>query len=603
LIQGSFTSNKSGKHYINWQEINSASDAITFHPVIQGDFSGGYYLNSRLPYTPADIYYFKEADDILVLVSGSLYNQTELLLHTQIASNVPNPELIANLFLLEGPGFVKKLNGDFAIFIMQQKKNQVYLFRDHAGIHPIAWTIDRQTICFSTNIIELCRVFSDRQTIRSDYLLGYFKYIDYSKTPNEKVMKLMPGHYIHYSDNGYKLFRYWEPDLIKIDKNLSHEQMVADLRILVNDAVRIRCDHNFNAGAHVSSGLDSGLVSLLARKEYAHQNDFYGFSWSPADFIPVNVKYDEREIVRKSCSKIDIKPLFSDMKEADFQRYVSSFYDNSGFFSEHKTVEQAVDVNTNLIFSGWGGDEFISTGDRGIEQDLLAGLKLRLFFRRNPVKHPRAFVRNLLRYVFYPALGILECATSKSFRDEARYIRKPYRKSNRSVLRNFYFHTSRRQLHIHLFRFYHLQERCESWSIHGFKNGVEYRYPLLDRRIIEYMLKVPSELLCKTDYFRPLLREISEGILSDDVRLSKYKTDPVYWAYMSELFKGSAISFIGEADEWKTNPNLYFIDFELLNRDIRRFRNRPDEVDQKVFFRALVYIKAVHEFLKRYSRS
>ena len=42
------------------------------------------------------------------------------------------------------------------------------------------------------------------------------------------------------------------------------------------------------------------------------------------------------------------------------------------------------------------------------------------------------------------------------------------------------------------------------------------------------MLKVPSELLCKTDYFRPLLREIGEGILPDEVRLHEQKYDPVY---------------------------------------------------------------------------
>ncbi len=36
--------------------------------------------------------------------------------------------------------------------------------------------------------------------------------------------------------------------------------------------------------------------------------------------------------------------------------------------------------------------------------------------------------------------------------------------------------------------------------MNGFRKGVEYRYPLLDKRIIEYMLKVPSELLCKTDF-------------------------------------------------------------------------------------------------------
>jgi asparagine synthase (glutamine-hydrolysing) len=123
---------------------------------------------------------------------------------------------------------------------------------------------------------------------------------------------------------------------------------------------------------------------------------------------------------------------------------------------------------------------------------------------------------------------------------------------------------------------------------------------LFDRRIIEYMLKVPSELLCKTDHFRPLLREISEGILPDEVRLNWYKNDPVYWTYIAEMFKVSAISFMKEVNEWKDNPDLHFIDFDLLSSDIVKYRENPEVVETKILFRALVYIKAIHEFVKKY---
>ena len=45
--------------------------------------------------------------------------------------------------------------------------------------------------------------------------------------------------------------------------------MLSDLTALLTDAVKIRCDGRFRAGAHVTGGLDSGIVSTLARKEYA----------------------------------------------------------------------------------------------------------------------------------------------------------------------------------------------------------------------------------------------------------------------------------------------------------------------------------------------
>jgi asparagine synthase (glutamine-hydrolysing) len=578
----------------------NSSENLFFQKASYGNFKGGYFLNTRLPYTPADFYYSDERNEIMVLVSGVVYNKPELVHHCNITEQVPAPELIAELFRHEGPGFIGKLNGDFIIFIYQQGKKQAYLFRDHVGIRPLAYATNSHTLWFSSDIIGLCRVFSDGQSIDSDYLLGYFKYIDYRKTPWEKVKKLLPGHFLHFSENGIEIKKYWQPEKIKVDKTLSHDKMLADLKSLLVDAVRIRCDHRFRAGAHVSSGIDSGVVSALARKEYAQQDTFYGFSWSPADYNHSDVKYDERELVRTLCMKTGISPLFSEMGTGNFPEIVSSFYDNHGFFSEGSTINHAVDFDTNLIFSGWGGDEFISTAAAAIEPDLLRRLKLCLYLRRNQIMQPKKFVKNVVYYVLMPALGILDRSTSRAFRDDARYLKKPFKKSDRKAVRLFYFQTSRRHHHLGMLNFYHLQDRCENWYVMGYRKGVEYRYPLLDKRIIEYMLKVPSEVLCKTNYFRPLLREVSERILPDEIRLNKSKNDPVYWFWMDELFRNSAVRFMEEVDEWKQNPDLHFVEFDLLAENIRKFKALPDSVDSKVLFRALVYLKAIHEFTLRY---
>ena len=273
---------------------------------------------------------------------------------------------------------------------------------------------------------------------------------------------------------------------------------------------------------------------------------------------------------------------------------------NHGFFSEDSTSEQAVSTNTNLILSGWGGDEFISTGDRGIELDLLRGLKFRLFLKRNPFKRPVKLLRYLFSFVIFPAIGILDREIVKSFNDDARYLKKSYKKSDKKALADFYFHKSRYQLHLNMLKFYHLQDRCENWTIMGFRKGIEYRYPLLDKRIIEYILKVPSELLCRTDNYRPVLREIGKGILPEEVRLNSDKSDPVYWAFMDDIFKSSAITFMEEVSMWKTNNDLYFVDFTLLEQDISDFRENKIKCSDKVLFRALVYLKAIHDFTINY---
>jgi asparagine synthase (glutamine-hydrolysing) len=600
MISGSFSVAGKSMWSADRMPLLAEEGDLTYHPVSFEGFSGGYFLHDRLPVSDNDIYYHDEEADIAVLFSGYIYNRAGLAGTGGVTGTEPEPRLAACLFLDAGPGFVSRLNGDFAIFICRPRRKQAYLFRDQTGVRPMAYSAGNGRLVFSTDITGLSRVSGDGEGPDTDFLLGFFKYVDYTQLPCRRVSKLLPGHYLEFSAAGLKMIRYWKPERIRTDHGMDYDVMISELKRLVYDAVAIRCDSRFNAGAHVSSGLDSGIVSTLARQHYASQESFCGFSWSPRGFSPDDVSYDERKLVQSLCLNAGITPVLSDIEAPDFLRYLSDFHVNKGYFIEESVLETAAKKRVNMIFSGWGGDEFISTGDRGIETDLLWGLHLRTYFRRNPVKPVRRFIKYFLHYTLYPALGILQGSVVRSFGNDTRYIKKPYKRSKRRALRNFYFHISRRQLHLRYLKFYHLQERCESWTVAGYRKGIEYRYPMLDRRIIEYMLKVPSLLLCKTDHFRPLLRVIGEGILPEEVRMNISKRDPVFSVWWEELMRMSSVTLMEEAGRWKDNSDLCFVNFDLLLGDISRAGKEAEEVNMKVLNKALVYIKAVNEFSKWY---
>jgi hypothetical protein len=70
----------------------------------------------------------------------------------------------------------------------------------------------------------------------------------------------------------------------------------------------------------------------------------------------------------------------------------------------------------------------------------------------------------------------------------------------------------------------HLQARMEVWATQGAQDGIEYRYPLLDRRLLEFCLGAPEELLQPTASTpRPLLRNAVRGLLPDSIRLANVK--------------------------------------------------------------------------------
>ena len=573
---------------------------LVFRPVSTGCFSGGFYIHPDLPLTTDDFFWTDVDSGLTVLLSGYIYNRHEITKITGTDGQVPDPGLIVRLFIEEGPAFVSRLNGDFAFAIIDQKQREAWLFRDHVGIRPLAFAIEGEKLFFSTDILSLSSSLCEGEGADTIYLTGHFRYIDFRTPPCRKVKKLLPGHYLHFRGGMARVSRYWEPEDIRQDKSLTHETMLAELKTLLRDAVRIRCDRRFTAGAHVSSGLDSGVVAALARQECASQKDFCGFSWSPGSYQYGGPGYDERDLVRKLCAQHNIHPHFLTLDTEGFMEMVSRFHVNHGFFWEEALLGQAAAEGVNLLFSGWGGDEFVSTAAPSTEADLLRGLKLRLFFRRNELRKPRKFLKNMVRYILMPALCIHERGTAKSFRDEARYLRPPWQKSDRKAVKQFYFHTSRRGHHLGMLKFYHLQDRCEKWFTMGYSRGIEYRYPLLDRRIIEFMLKVPSELLCATDYYRPLLREAGKGLLPEEVRLNTSKSDPVYRDQMNDLLKDAALAFMGEAGSWKDNPDLGFIDFDRLNSDIEMYRRGDRTADDDRLFRGIVWIKAMDSFTKDY---
>lgn len=602
MITGTFSISDNPRSVPGEANVAAAQNGLCFVPVTCPGFSGGYFTGGQSPRTADDIFYEDTVHDIVVLLSGAIYNREDLYRMAGGGAGMPDPVLIAGLFTRYGPKFAVDLNGDFAISIIRPEEGRMYLFRDHVGIRPLAYSEESDSLIFSTDMTGLCKAISGGRDINRSFLTGHFRYIDYRVTPAAEVKKLLPGHYLEYSAAGIRTSRYWKPETIATEKGLAYGRMIEELGEIVRDAVRIRCDSRFTAAAHVSGGLDSGLVSVLARKEYKDQQEFFGFSWSPSTGTPVKGRQDERDIVKKTCEPAGIIPVFSDMDPHYFTEAVASYHENHGYFSEYNTARQAAARGINLIFSGWGGDEFISTGAAAMEPDLIRSLHWRLYLQRNSITRPKLFLYNFTRYVLYPALGILDRNTARSFRDDARYMKKGYRKSDRSAIKRFYFNTTRRSHHLGMLEFYHLQERCESWYEMGIRMGIEYRYPLLDRRIIEYMFRVPSVLLCRTGQSRPILRELGKDILDEDVRLSSNKSDPVYWSYMKELYRVVSEGYMKELSSWRENPDMGFIDFDLLARDISGYRPGSDTAGKEVLFRALVYLKAMHEFTLSYHK-
>ena len=96
-----------------------------------------------------------------------------------------------------------------------------------------------------------------------------------------------------------------------------------------------------------------------------------------------------------------------------------------------------------------------------------------------------------------------------------------------------------RQMQIRLIRNGHLAERMDGWAASGARRGIEYGYPLLDRRVLEFALGLPPEQYRRGPANRCLMRRALGALLPAPVCRYVDKRDPIRYGAFLRAVDGS----------------------------------------------------------------
>jgi asparagine synthase (glutamine-hydrolysing) len=215
--------------------------------------------------------------------------------------------------------------------------------------------------------------------------------------------------------------------------------------------------------------------------------------------------------------------------------------------------------NLRVMLSGWGGDEFAAFNGRGYFAALFLKARwgrlireMRGKCRLHNVPMHRLFRSRVLLPVLPEALLArirpdLSATPRRSSLPEClapgfgellagvEPIAAPQLREWVGVQRN----------QIALYAHGHLAERMESWAEHGARHRVEYRYPLLDRRVVEFALGVPAHLFHKDGWKRHLFRYAVKNLLPTETQWRKMKSDPAGNRWMARI-SGDADQMVSE---------------------------------------------------------
>lgn len=483
-------------------------------------------------------------ENVIILADIRIYNSAELKKSFDFESP---EEAFAKAYHRWGIQCANRINGDFVVAVIDQTKNEVHLFRDHIGARPLIYWFSGNRLLIASHEFGLVKSGLVKTGLSEEKLIScFFRYKGiYAQTVFQKIHKVIPGHSVSFSAGQKKKLKYWKPENIQKNRTLTFENAVSRLRELIVAATRNRMEPG-KTGLHVSGGIDSCGVAAIVANHTPDKTLLTGYSWTPEVFEDAVEGTNEKEFIDAFCvdKKVPVAYLKPEENETVRNAIIPEFEIQH---IEHPVMKMAGEDGLEILFSGWGGDEFVSLSTRGTINHLFFSFKwstLLKFIQKKGIKFTiyqfRTDVFPLLvpfdllpvykaQYTDWSILRLLKPA----------FIRKHWKQIFFYCRNNIFGYGDRTRFAVNLLELYHLPERMDSWAINAERYGFEYKYPLLDKDVLEFWFSIPIEFTYKDFHPRLLYREAMKGILTEKIRTRKEKGEALRIAYsLRELKNG-----------------------------------------------------------------
>ncbi|MBK6629153.1 MAG: asparagine synthase (glutamine-hydrolyzing) [Flavobacteriales bacterium] len=470
-----------------------------------------------------------------IVFNGEVFNFAELRARLEAQGHRfksrTDTEVALRLFALKGPAFLHDLNGFFALAIHDAQEDTLFLARDRFGVKPLLWCLHEDTVMFASELGALLALGAPRRLDRVS-LRTYFThyYIPAPHTILEGVHKLRPGHSLMVDAQGIRTARWYEAEA-EAAKTPVPSDPVQRLRDLMDDAVRIRLVSDVPVGTFLSGGLDSSIVSALARR---HKPDLRTFSigyteayYDETPFAEAVARHLGTDHTTFTLGHDDLAASYDDLLAA----LDEPFADQSALPSYVLNARTRQQVTVAL--SGDGADEVFG-GYRKHQAELRVrapGTVERLALLGSPLwrvlprsrNHPLADkVRQLDRFARSAALSAEDRYLLLASWDEeldAATLLDPASDEGAFAQRRAAITAplaAHRDLNGLLWADVHTvlpDDMLRKVDLTSMAHALEVRTPFLDRRVVELAFALPSEVKFRKGSGKQLLREAFGDLL------------------------------------------------------------------------------------------
>lgn len=440
-------------------------------------------------------------EKVMLMLNGEVYNAFDFTEELKASGfsfrSTSDTEVVLYLYLKYGfDEMIKKLNGMFAIVVVDLRNETITIARDRFGIKPMYLFETNSLLAFSSEIKSFLRLPEFKATLNDEVLDEYLFFRNViDKTLFKGVESLEPGTYKTWAQSGAPVtVKYFDINQYqRVENNQSIDAIIATLKAHLHSSVKSQLISDVKLGCQLSGGVDSSLVTWLARDIK-----------KDGLFETVSIVFDEERVNEEAyIDKVTNQLSLTAHKFLlDAPYYLSNFEKATWHFegpvNHPNTIgiyllsEQAKKYVTVLL-SGEGADEVFGGYDRFSSVNYPCHLKTILLGIRKNIATPFNFLQNYFSEADRMITGYNPMTTGIAKKLKTGFDFNRASASRRGIYESLSGSLFDRQVKYEMKTYLpDLLIRQDKMSM---AHSIENRVPFLDNELVAHSFSIPQQHL------------------------------------------------------------------------------------------------------------
>jgi asparagine synthase (glutamine-hydrolysing) len=521
-------------------------------------------------------------DDFVLCFNGEIYNFLALKQHlpTVNFTTTSDTEVLFQYLIHFGiEKTLRDIKGMFAFSFYDVKKKELFLVRDRFGIKPMFFVNNSEVFAFASESRTLAKSLQIKpdsyKTIMSlnSTLEGSSSYSLFNEIVKVKagtVLKITENFVIS-EDYYYKLSDQVDANYHKELASKPKQEIVKEFDALLSKSVDEMLVSDFPMGSFVSGGIDSSLLTAMAKKTQPNIQLF------TADIVGKHSEYSDAVAL---ASHLDLKLHKTEFHPEDFlKHWITATEYNAGpivYFTNGVPISRVANLarqnEVKAVICGEGSDELFL----GYSKLMAARYKKALLYPQDILKKIYKIYPALNNYLFPSEASNLDSFNvrlANAYKSEMLYEKGAELFSFVSKKEQKYYLDSFEMMQKHLQALLYRNDRM------GMISSIEVRFPFLHEDVVKFGLNLPLEYKTRwttklhnkkhpfiTDKW--IVREVAKRYLPQNLVAKKKNGLPIDGLngvrFTKEFFKNGYVAQHLQLDDaaldyMLRNENPYFI--------------------------------------------